>query len=99
MPLELDGVVRLRVDDSEALIRGEGDTIFVEGSLPRLSGGIAKPDLGAIARWADRFGLTIRYALPGGFEMRLGRKADRDGWVARLVKGPASVGRATEPSA
>lgn len=94
MPLQFEGEVRIRVDDTEAVVKGRDDVIYIEGPLLRLQGVGPKMELGPLAKMADRLGLTLCFALPGGFEMRLGRKAKRSGWVSRLVDGPASVGRA-----
>lgn len=94
MPMELYGEIRLRVDGSEAVIRGEGNAVRIYSPWMRRLRRSPKVRLGAIARLAQRLGITIRYALPAGFEVRLGRKSDRNTWMSRLVGGPASMGRA-----
>lgn len=93
MGLNFDGALQLRVDDSEMTVRGKGDTIFVDGPMLKMQRVGSPGSLGTVAHLAARFGVTIRIALPGGFEMRLGKGETEGGWVSRLVDGPASMGR------
>ena len=92
--LRFDGEVQIHADGSEMIVRGAGDTLFVEGALSQAPGIRSLASLGSVAHAAKRFGVTIRVALRGGLEMRLGSGQSERGWVSRLVRGPASIGRA-----
>lgn len=92
--LSVDGEVRIRADGSEMTIRGAGDTLFLTGALGNALPVRSLASLRIIAHTAKRFGVTIRVALRGGLELRLGGDQSERGLVSRVVGAPASVGRA-----
>ncbi len=92
MGFQFDGVLRLRAHGSEAVVRGDGDCLYITGSLSSLRGAGPTPSLGPLARLADRLGVTVCVDMAAGFELRLGRRAKR-GVLSGFLGGPASVGR------